>query len=186
MSSNILAKALVMASVLFSSLFSPWQICRGDESVDPYREVRCARDIKQAEYSGWPMKNEIRQICHVNKDYTWLREQLLRRLPDGSLFCAFFAGGSYDGHIKNMVVAIRSDDDGKTWSDIEVVRSRENQGCWAPSMYVHKNRAHIFWFTKATGWNNMREAKKPSRTVTAFLFSGYGSRESLFSAAVGP
>jgi hypothetical protein len=31
-----------------------------------------------------------------------------------------------------------------------------------------------------------REAKKLSRTVTAFLLSGYGTRESLFSADVGP
>jgi hypothetical protein len=33
---------------------------------------------------------------------------------------------------------------------------------------------------------SIREAKKLSRTVTAFFLSGYGTRESLFSADVGP
>jgi len=34
--------------------------------------------------------------------------------------------------------------------------------------------------------NQNREAKKTSRTVSAFLLSGYGTPGSLFSADVGP
>ncbi len=61
----------------------------------PYRlpVPRCGRDIQQAEYSGWPMKNPIRQIYSCE----WLREPLLRRLPDGSLFCAIYTGGPVRG-----------------------------------------------------------------------------------------
>jgi len=90
---------------------------------------------------------EAREIFRVNERYTWLREQLLRRMPDGSLCCAFFTGGSGDGDLKNVVAAIRSDDDGKTWSEVEVLASRPDESCWAPSMIVHKDKAYIFYFT---------------------------------------
>jgi hypothetical protein len=123
--------------------------------ASPCAAVRCPPDIKQEDYSGWPMKNPVRQIFRLNQTYTWLREPLLRRLPDGSLCCVFFTGGAGDGHIRNVVAAIRSDDDGKTWSDVEILASRPNQGCWAPSMFVHKNKAHLFWFTKSTGFRDM-------------------------------
>lgn len=88
-----------------------------------------------------------RQIFSTNETYTWLREQLLCRLPDGSLFCAFFTGGGGDGDLDNIVAAIRSDDDGETWSDVEVIVSRPDESCWAPSMFVHKGKAHMFYYT---------------------------------------
>jgi hypothetical protein len=121
----------------------------------PRDAVRCPPDIKQEEYAGRPMRNPVRQIFRVNQTFKWLREPLLRRLPDGSLCCVFFTGGAGDGHIRNVVAAIRSDDDGKTWSDVEILAGRPNQGCWAPSMFVHKNKAHLFWFTKSTGFRDM-------------------------------
>ena len=64
----------------------------------PRAPARCPPDIKQEEYSGRPMKAQSRQIFRVNQTYTWLREPLLRRLPDGSLCCVFFTGGAGDGH----------------------------------------------------------------------------------------
>ena len=91
--------------------------------------------------------NEIKEVFRVNETYTWLREQLLRRLPDGSLCCAFFTGGRGDGDVRNIVAAIRSDDEGETWSDVDVLVSRRNESAWAPSMFVHKDKAHIFWFS---------------------------------------
>jgi hypothetical protein len=130
-------------------------VCSVSEAADKYAIVRCGRDITQAEYSGYPMKCEVRQIFHVDKTYTWLRECLLQRMPDGSLCCVFFTGGKFDGDINNMVAAIRSDDDGKTWSGVEVIRQRKGAGCWAPSMFVYKNRAYLFWCTKSKGWNDM-------------------------------
>jgi hypothetical protein len=102
-----------------------------------------------------PPRGTVRQIFRVNQTFTWLREPLLRRLPDGSLCCVFFTGGGGDGHIRNVVAAIRSDDDGKTWSDVEILASRHHQGCWAPSMFVHKNKAHLFWYTKSTGFRDL-------------------------------
>jgi len=130
-------------------------ICAADESADPYAMVRCRRDITQAEYAGYPMKCDVRQIFHVNETYTWLRECLLQRMPDGSLCCVFFTGGRHDGDVNNMVAAVRSDDDGKTWSNVEVIRRRKGAGCWAPSMFVHNNRVYLFWYTKSKGWKDM-------------------------------
>jgi hypothetical protein len=89
------------------------------------------------------------QISQVNDTFTWLREPLLGRLPDGSLCCAFFTGGGSDGDLRNVVAAIHSDDDGVTWSQPEVLKQLPNQAVWAPSMMVHAGRAHIFWFSSS-------------------------------------
>ena len=97
-----------------------------------------------------------RVIFAVDKRYTWLREPLLARLPDNSLCCAFFTGGTGDGDLKNIVAAIRSDDDGETWSYPEIVVSRPDRSAWAPSMLVHNDKAHLFWFT-STDWERYRK-----------------------------
>jgi hypothetical protein len=93
--------------------------------------------------------DHVRSIFTVNETYTWLREPLLRRLPDGSLCCVFFTGGRGDGSLENVVAAIRSDDDGDHWSEVEVLVSLPDRSAWAPSMFVHRDRAHIFWFSSA-------------------------------------
>ena len=129
---------------------------------------RCPADIRQEEYGQRRFRNDIRQIFHVSREYTWLREQLLRRLPDDSLFCAFFTGGKYDGHPQNLVAAMRSDDDGQTWSPPEVVRGFAHKGCWAPSMLCRGDRAYLFWYTKSSGWNDM---------VSYLAITGPGGRE---------
>jgi len=36
---------------------------------------------------------QTQTIFEVNKPFTWLREPLFRRLPDGSLCCVIFTGG---------------------------------------------------------------------------------------------
>lgn len=60
-------------------------------------------------------------IFEVNETSTWLREPLCQRLPDGSLCCVIFTGGG-DGDMNNVVAAIRSDDDGATWTDPEILK----------------------------------------------------------------
>lgn len=92
---------------------------------------------------------EYTKIFRINKTFTWLREALLRRLPDGSLCCVFFTGGKGDGDLNNIVAAIRSDNDGDIWSDVEILVSLQNESAWAPSMMVHEGRAHIFWFNSS-------------------------------------
>lgn len=91
--------------------------------------------------------DSARTIYAVNERFTWLREPALRRLPDGSLLCVFFTGGRGDGDLGNVAAAIRSDDDGVTWSEPEIVKSLPNQAVWAPSLLVHAGRGHLFWFS---------------------------------------
>ena len=52
----------------------------------------------------------------------------------------------------------------------------------------HRQGFKLYWRWKSRSGKPGRpcEAKKLRRTVTAFLFSGYGTRESLFSSDVGP
>lgn len=86
-------------------------------------------------------------IFKVNETYKWVREPLFMRLPDGSLFCEIFLGGEFDGCKENILAAVRSDDDGKTWSDMEIVKHIKGTGCWAGSVFAHNETGYIFWST---------------------------------------
>jgi len=99
---------------------------------------------------------EERVIFAVDSTYTWLREPLLARLPDNSLCCVFFTGGSADGDIKNIVAAARSDDDGETWSYPEVLAARPDRSAWAPSVFSCKEKTYVFWFT-SKDWERYRK-----------------------------
>jgi len=110
-------------------------------------------------------------IFQVNDTFTWLREPLLGRLPDGSLCCVFFTGGSHDGDLRNVVAAIRSDDDGESWSQPEILKRLPDQSAWAPSMIVHGSKAHIFWFSSRDGHryrkiNHLLSTDADGRTFT--------------------
>ncbi len=131
-------------------------LCRSEWTAGPALRVDAAEsESGEGPSVGYPTEHQARVIFRVNDTYTWLREQLLRRLPDGSLCCVFFTGGDGDGHARNLVACIRSNDDGRTWSEMEIVASRPDQGCWAPSLFRHKDKAYLFWFTKSTGWRDM-------------------------------
>jgi hypothetical protein len=96
-----------------------------------------------------------KSIFKVNEKYTWLREALLMRLPDGSLFCEIFTGGTHDGAKTNLVTAVRSDDDGESWSDLEIIRSDSKVGCWAGSVFSTEDHGYIFWLTLENGRDSM-------------------------------
>ncbi len=110
-------------------------------------------------------------IFGVNDTVTWLREPLLARMPDGSLCCVFFTGGSHDGDRRNVVAALRSDDDGATWSGPELLKGLPDQSAWAPSLLVHAGTAHLFWFSSRDGHryrkvNHMLSTGDDGRTFT--------------------
>jgi len=101
--------------------------------------------------NGDSMHDRTTTIFEVDDRFTWLREPLLARLPDGSLCCAFFTGGGHDGDRRNVIAAIRSDNDGATWSAPEILKQLPDQSAWAPSMIRHGDHAHIFWFSSRDG-----------------------------------
>lgn len=63
------------------------------------------------------------------------REPVLAKMPNGTLVCVFLTGGPTEPHNKNVVTIKRSYDDGKTWTDLEILFQHSFQGLWATEIY---------------------------------------------------
>lgn len=83
----------------------------------------------------------IRQLYHdpVNS-HRYAREPLIGKMPNGSLICFFLTGGPNEPHNANLVMVKRSFDDGRTWTDAEVVFSHPYLGAWATELYLDGSR----------------------------------------------
>jgi hypothetical protein len=90
-------------------------------------------------------------------DETWShgREPVLRRMPDGSLFSTIFSGGIIEPDPGNVVLGIRSEDDGETWSRPQVVSRHPSRPTWAtevftdgdlPLLFVHTFHCETYYF----------------------------------------
>ncbi len=88
--------------------------------------------------------NTGREIFTANGEYPWFRDPYLARVPDGSLCCAFLTGGSGDGALRNVVAGIRSEDDGASWSDAEVLMQLPDRACSVSSLFRSEDRACLF------------------------------------------
>jgi hypothetical protein len=84
------------------------------------------------------------------QNYGYAREPVIRRMPDGSIFCTFLTGGPTEPHNENIVAAIRSFDDGETWSKPIELFKHSARGVWCteifaegefPCMFVHTYNA---------------------------------------------
>ena len=64
------------------------------------------------------------------------REPILRRMKDGSLVCLFLTGGPREPDNDNVVKIVRSEDDGKTWSEPKVLFSHKNRACWSTELFT--------------------------------------------------
>jgi len=90
-----------------------------------------------------------REIFTANEEWPWFRDPYLARLPDGSLCCAFLTGGGGDGAMKNVVAGIRSDDDGASWSDAEVLMGLPDRACSVTSLFRAGDCACLFCLSSA-------------------------------------
>ena len=72
--------------------------------------------------------------CPVNNCYA--REPVVVKMANGTLVCVFLAGGPTEPHNKNVVLIKRSYDDGKTWTDTEVLFSHRHVGLWPTELYM--------------------------------------------------
>ena len=84
-----------------------------------------------------------REIYAINETYGWFRDPYLARLPDGSLCCAFLTGGSRDGALRNVVAGIRSDDDGASWFDAEVLMELPDRACSVTGLFRSGDHAYL-------------------------------------------
>ena len=90
------------------------------------------------------MMHSRSEIFAVNDTYGWFRDPYVSRLPDGSPCCAFLTGGGGDGALRNVVAGIRSDDDGASWSDAEVLMELPDRACSVTSLFRSGDNAYLF------------------------------------------
>ena len=83
---------------------------------------------------------------------SYAREPILAVMPDKSLVCIMTTGGPTEPHNENYVVIVRSEDEGKTWSEPKTLFDNARRGVWvteiftdgeAPMMVVHTYNAEV-------------------------------------------
>ena len=66
----------------------------------------------------------------------YAREPVIRRMKDGSLVCLILTGGPKEPANDNVVKIMRSEDDGKTWSEPEILFQHGERACWATEIFT--------------------------------------------------
>lgn len=73
------------------------------------------------------------KITHVEP---YAREPVIRRMKDGSLICLVLTGGPKEPANDNVVKIMRSEDDGKSWSEPEILFAHDERACWATEVFT--------------------------------------------------
>ncbi len=71
------------------------------------------------------------------------REPLIRRMDDGSIICLFLTGGPREPDNGNVLMMSRSVDDGKTWTEPEVILTHSRRGIWATELFHEEGQTFI-------------------------------------------
>ena len=97
-------------------------------------------------------------IFRCNEQFSYGREPVLRRMPDGSLLSLIYTGGYKEPHPENVVAAVQSYDDGKTWSEPRVLFSHPERACWGSELFTEGAKPELFFMTYLpdTLWNEIR------------------------------
>ena len=90
---------------------------------------------------------EPRIIWECDETWTYAREPVFRRMPDGGLVCLHYAGGPREPHDDNIVLITRSDDDGDTWTEAEVIFDHPHRGVWCTELFVEAGTPCAFVHT---------------------------------------
>ena len=77
-------------------------------------------------------------IHDFKKDYG--REPIIRKTKNGTLLCVCLSGGTWDPQNANVVKIQRSSDDGKTWSEPQVLFSHHSRGVWSSEIFVDNDK----------------------------------------------
>ena len=75
------------------------------------------------------------------------REPLLRRMPDGSLFCLIYTGGEKEPSDENVVAGVRSLDNGKSWSAPAVLFYSRTHAVWGTELFTEGSVPFAVIFT---------------------------------------
>jgi hypothetical protein len=71
-------------------------------------------------------------------------DQALRILPSGQWVIVFMTGGDHEPRKENYIALVRSDDEGATWSRLEVVLQLEDRGCLLSEVTVIDGEITIY------------------------------------------
>ena len=83
-------------------------------------------------------------IFRQDPNYVYSREAIVRRMPDGDLLCVWLSGGPREPDDTNVVPVVRSENDGRSWTEPEVLFSVPGKGTWCTELYVAED--HVFAF----------------------------------------
>lgn len=132
-----------------------------------------------AEMDGIRFLGSVTKVFRADEQWRFAREPQLARLPDGTLYCALFSGGPREPAPENVVIAVRSTDDGRTWSKPEVVVSHPARACWATELFTFGEEPELVFQTYCADRTytelrpyRMRLGKDGKRTVDATSFHG--------------
>lgn len=96
-----------------------------------------------------------------------VREPVFRRMPDNSFLCLFLTGGPTEPHDRNVVMAIRSEDDGKTWGKPFILFQHSCRGCWATEIFTEGECPFIVLHTYAA-----ESVYRELQTFRSFSYDG--------------
>ncbi len=96
---------------------------------------------------GYEFKFDVTVIFQAAGNWTHGREPVLRRMPDDSLVCLIYSGGPSEPHDDNVVLIVRSVDNGATWSAPEVLFQHSTRGVWATEIFTDTQHPLAFVHT---------------------------------------
>ena len=79
---------------------------------------------------------ETSTVLSAYPNYQYAREPVLRRMPNGSLIVTALSGGPKEPHEDNFVLITRSDDDGATWSEPEILFQHGERAVWVTEIFT--------------------------------------------------
>ncbi len=90
-------------------------------------------------------------------------EPILRRMPSGELLCVFQGGGLYEPALENRVYAIRSADNGETWTMPESLYPETGEAVYITEVSVIDGVVRAYLTTHSGRFLNMRCVVMESR-----------------------
>lgn len=83
-------------------------------------------------------------IFDCEPKWHFCREAVLRRMPDGSLYALIYSGGPREPHNDNLMLGTRSTDDGRTWSEPQVILRHPRRGVYAAELWTAEGPPAVF------------------------------------------
>ncbi|OQA80370.1 MAG: Sialidase precursor [Lentisphaerae bacterium ADurb.Bin242] len=80
------------------------------------------------------------EMWKADGEFTYAREPVLRRMPDGSLLSLIYTGGPREPSRENVAAVIRSRDDGATWSYPEILFRHPRRPTWPTELFTETER----------------------------------------------